>query len=69
MDMFTYKSALQTASFRDSYENLMCPLVALFFLILSFVIFGSFLLLAGYSLVAVCELVTASASLVEKQGL
>ena len=65
--MFTYKSALQTASFKGSYENLMCPLVA-FFLTLSFFIFGS-LLLAGYSLVAVCGLVTAAASLVEEQGL
>ena len=44
------------------------PIGGFFFLTLSFFIFGS-LLLAGYSLVAVCGLVTAAASLVEEQGL
>ena len=45
------------------------PIGGFFFLTLSFFIFGSLLLLTGYSLVAVCELVTAAASLVEEQGL
>ena len=45
------------------------PIGGFFFLTLSFFIFGSLLLLTGYSLVAVCELATAAAFLVEEQGL